>query len=341
MTIGLAGALLFNQLQLPLPWMLGPMAVVTIAALSRAPLAMPRVLRLGASPVIGVMLGSAFTPEVIRRMPEWLVTGSGLALWLMLSTACCYVWFRRVAHYDRATAFFGSTPGGLAEMTLVGAQMGGDVRVIPLIHSIRILIAVFTIPFWYRFTQNIGAVGAGPRSGLLDVPALDYAALAFCAVAGAAIATRVRMPSGAMMGPMILSAAFHLSGLTTSRPPFLLVAAAQVVIGTMVGVRFVGFPARRVASIAVHAAVTAAIVLTFTVLFAEALTQITGFPVPGLVLAFAPGGLTEMSLMALALQVDTAFVAGHHTLRVVLVTMVAPQIFHLLRWWQGRTKADS
>jgi hypothetical protein len=217
-------------------------------------------------------------------------------------------------------------------MTLVGAQMGGDVRVIPLVHSVRILIAVFTIPFWFRFTHELTPLAAAARIGIFDVPLLDYFVLASCAVIGALVASRLRLPSAGLMGPLFLSAALHLTGITHSRLPFLLVAAAQVIIGTMVGARFVGFPARRVGGIAFHAAVTGAFVLGLTVLFAEVLSGLTAFPIPGLVLAFAPGGLTEMSLMALALQVDTAFVAGHHALRVILVTMAAPQVFSLIRW---------
>ena len=143
------------------------------------------------------------------------------------------------------------------------------------------------------------------------------------------------------MGPLFLSATLHLSGVTHSRLPFLLVAIAQVVLGTMVGARFVGFPARRVGPIAFHAAVTAAFVLGLTVVFSEVLSYLTGFPIPGLVLAFSPGGLTEMSLMALALQVDTAFVAGHHALRVIVVTMLAPQLFKLIRWHRQRRTGET
>ena len=60
---------------------------------------------------------------------------------------------------------------------------------------------------------------------------------------------------------MVLSAALHLTGLTSSHLPFLLVAAAQLVIGSMVGARFVGFPPRRVAGVAFHAAITGVFVL--------------------------------------------------------------------------------
>ena len=55
-----------------------------------------------------------------------------------------------------------------------------------------------------------------------------------------------------------------------------------------------------------------------------------GLPIAALVLAFAPGGLAEMSLIALALGVDPAFVSSHHVVRIFLVVVLAPlaRIFH-------------
>ena len=57
--------------------------------------------------------------------------------------------------------------------------------------------------------------------------------------------------------------------------------------------------------------------------------------VAALVLAYAPGGLAEMSLVALALSIDIAFVATHHAFRLFIVLMLAPPAF---RWLKGRGK---
>jgi uncharacterized membrane protein AbrB (regulator of aidB expression) len=45
------------------------------------------------------------------------------------------------------------------------------------------------------------------------------------------------------------------------------------------------------------------------------------------ILAYAPGGLAEMSLVALALAIDSAFVATHHVLRIMMIVLVAPTVF--------------
>ena len=54
-------------------------------------------------------------------------------------------------------------------------------------------------------------------------------------------------------------------------------------------------------------------------------------PLPLLVLAFVPGGIAEMSLVALALTDDPAFVATHHIVRIGLVVLLASGLFRLYR----------
>ena len=56
-----------------------------------------------------------------------------------------------------------------------------------------------------------------------------------------------------------------------------------------------------------------------------------GMPLPLLVLAFVPGGLAEMSLVALALTDDPAFVATNHIVRIALVVLFASWLFQLYR----------
>ena len=58
---------------------------------------------------------------------------------------------------------------------------------------------------------------------------------------------------------------------------------------------------------------------------------VTKTSAPAVLLAFAPGGLAEMSLIALALGVDVAYVATHHVVRIFFIVALAPLVFRLLR----------
>ena len=81
---------------------------------------------------------------------------------------------------------------------------------------------------------------------------------------------------------------------------------------------------------AVQSAGVTAILMTVTVLLALIVQQIAGFGFVELLLAYAPGGLAEMSLIALALNANAPFVATHHIARIAMVVIAAPAAFKLV-----------
>ncbi|MCC6471433.1 MAG: AbrB family transcriptional regulator [Alphaproteobacteria bacterium] len=327
-----AGGVVCWWLQTPLPWMIGAMTVVTAAALYGLPVRSLHPLRMAMVTILGVMLGSSFTPALFSQLGAWPLPLSGLLVYCAATLGAGVLYFRYVAGVDVTTSFFSAAPGGLNEMTIVGTQMGGDERIISLTHAVRILIAVFTIPIWFRiFMDYSPAARAAANVGMLEVPVLELAKLGACAVIGGILGKRLRLPAWQVLGPMIASAAAHMTGLTAARPPIELISAAQVVMGVGVGCRFAGTRLSEVRTAILHAMVFAGITIAIAVLSATVLHQLTGLPIAALVLAYAPGGLAEMSLVALALSIDIAFVATHHAFRLLIVLAITPPIFRRLR----------
>lgn len=332
LAIGTAGGLLFAFLHLPLPWMMGAMVATTIASISGANIRINVRLRMVMIAVLGVMLGSAFRPELIDQVGEWAVSITGLLVYAVTAGTLVTWYFRKVGGYDPVTAYFASSPGGLNEMVLVGRAMGGDDRVIALTHSARILLVVMTIPFLFRIFADYTPSGTLlPQGPGLDLAVEDWLILAGCAAVGATVAKLLKLPAAFLVGPMIMSGAVHLSGVTEASPPSLLVACAQVVMGSGIGCRFAGTAVTEVLRI-VKISIGSTIILMATgVLFGLGLEQITGVPWFVLVLAYAPGGLAEMSLVALALGRDVAFVATHHIFRIGFIVILAPAAFRIMR----------
>jgi len=336
LALGTLGGALFAWLGLPLAWMIGAMAFTTAAAVAsrRVPalgVKVPPGLRGFMVMILGIMLGSGFDPALLGLLDRWLLSLAALVPYIALCIAVGHVYLRRIARYDPTTAFFTATPGGLSEMVLVGGALGGDDRTIALSHSSRIMLVVFTVPVWFRLFGEFDAAGGGSAlgPGIGDVPAVDLALLAACAI-GAPIAKALKVPAAALVGPMILSAAIHLAGLTAGSPPGVLVAAAQVVVGAAIGGRFADVAPAAMARIAGVALGLTVLLLAVAMGFALMLNAATGIAMPALILAYAPGGLAEMSLVALALGVDAAFVSTHHIVRIVLIVTLAPAVFALI-----------
>lgn len=332
LAIGGAGGYLFSLLRLPLPWMLGSMAFCTIAALLRAPISPPARIRPYMVIVLGVMLGSGFTPAMLDRAGEWIVSLALLALYIAVSAALTLPYFLKVAKFDRVTAYFCAMPGGLNEMVIAGAELGGDERRIALIHASRVLLVVFAVPLWLQLSGDLEAIDRSALGiGLAESAPLDLLVLAACGALGWPLASRLGLPAAALVGPMLASAALHLTGLTESQPPREIVNLAQLFIGTTVGCRFVGTGTREV----LHALGTGigmtAIMLGVGAAFGMLVAPLAGVGFPVAMLAYAPGGLAEMALVGLALGVDTAFIATHHIARIFLVVTLAPLAFRLLR----------
>jgi membrane AbrB-like protein len=324
------GGALFAWLQMPLAWLLGALAATTIASLSGVSMAVPDRLRRPMMALIGMILGTTFTPERVQAALTWLPTLGALCVYVLVVGATIWLYLRRFSGFDRATMFFSATPGGLSEMIALSAQLGGDQRTVSLMHGTRLLFIVLTIPFLASL-YHPAAAPIVPTGNLLLIDPGPFLALVLIAILGYLLARRLRFPAATFVGPLLGSAAAHASGWIEVQTPYVIMAAAQLVLGASVGVRFSGFGAARVARAMLLGAGGTLLMLLITLLFGGALHGLTGLPLPLLLLAFIPGGLPEMSLIAMGLGADPAFVVTHHATRVFLVVLIAVPIAAWLR----------
>jgi len=327
---GAVGGWLFYLLSIPLPWMLGAMVTTTTLALCGRSLQRPIKSRLIMLAVLGVTLGSSFTPDVLARSAGWIGSITAMTGFIVIVSAISYTVFQKYAGLDHPTAFFSSVPAGVNDMVVVGGAMGGEERLIALIHGIRILVTVLSIPLFFRITMGVTHEGSALPFIEETISIIDVGLLLMSGILGYLIARLLHFPAPAIIGPMIASAACHLSGLTASEPPTLLVNTAQVVVGSAIGCRFIGIAIRRVGSVLLLAAVNTAFLVLASALAAWGFATLFHVPFAALWLALAPGGLAEMLLVGTALGIDPAFVAAHHLFRVAIVILGAPMIYRLM-----------
>jgi membrane AbrB-like protein len=335
---GTVGGALFAWLKLPLPWMLGAMTAGLLGALFGLPLKGPAPLAAPMRAVLGVLLGASFTPELVARAGE-LAASLGFVLpYVVLSAALAIPYLRLVAGFDFKTAYFAAMPGGLNDMITLAHEAGADERRVALTHGARILLIVFAVPFLIEWVGGLDIDrSAAAAVGLNDLPWREVVLLVACGVVGWFGAARLRLPGPTIIGPMLVSATVHLLGWSTAKPPDLLVALAQLILGTLIGSRFAGVRPAEVLRILGFGVGLAVVLLAVTFLFTSFLPGLIDQEPMGVFLAFAPGGLAETTLIALALGIETAYVAVHHVLRIVLVIALAPWVFRLVARWRHTT----
>ncbi|SEQ10883.1 hypothetical protein SAMN05428969_2010 [Devosia sp. YR412] len=328
LTIGAAGGILLSYFHLPLAWMLGAMLATAIAAVTRLPIAAPARLRPAMKGIVGTMLGASLSLELIRGAVGWWLPLTGLLVTSVIGTVVAYTILRRVARLDQVTAYFSALPGGLLEMSLIGEEKGGDQKAIALVHTVRVFSVVMLLPLLLQFFIGYDRSSRDTSGGGLGM--IDSNSVAWflgCLIVGMAIGRGLRLPSGPMLGPLLLSGGAHLLGLTTFVIPDALIAAAQVVLGVNVGARFIGADLRVLARIGATSFLTLIGHLVLAVSTAAVVAAVSDYDLVTLVLAYSPGGLTEMSLIAIALGSNVGFVALHHLARVLGVLMIGPALF--------------
>ncbi len=331
MLAGSAGGAVFAWAGMPLPWMLGALIATLALAVGGARIAMPEALRDPTVAVIGVLLGSSFTPDLLARLGDWGLSLAGMVVYLAISAALSIPVFRHLAGHDRLTAYFAAMPGGLTEMAAIGGAMGADERKIILAHLARIVVTIAAVAFWFRVIAGHTVVGQPANLWGAGIGPLDAALLIGAAILGTWAGYRLRLPAPTLFGPMILSGVLHATGITASAPPGALVIVAQVILGTVMGCRFRGVaPGALIRALGISLIVTV-ITLSLALAFAAGLHKSFGETTEQVLLAYAPGGLSEMSLIALAMQAEVAFVAVHHVARIVIVIALAPLV---VRAWR-------
>ncbi|WP_121117322.1 AbrB family transcriptional regulator [Croceibacterium ferulae] len=332
LAIGAVGGALFLLVDAPLPWVLGSMAGCAIASIAGLPVAASSATRRPMAAVVGVVLGSTFHPGLFALVQQFWLPLLLLPLFLAVSALLCVTWFRRVAGFDPATAWFAGMPGGVAEMVLLGGERGADERTVGLVHAARIFLVVFTLPFIIRLfhagpatTGTAAAAAATAGTTTADLSLLLWGGGTI--VVGLLLGRALRLPAWHLLGPLVVSATLHMTGVTDFRMPGWLLAAAQVGIGATIGCRFAGLDLRSFARTMALAAGSTVILLGLTFAFAAGLARITGLDIELLALAYSPGGLAEMSLVALGLALEPGVVVIHHLARVIMVLVAAPVFF--------------
>lgn len=328
-----------ETVRIPAALLLGPMIAGILIGANGGAVRIPRLGYLGAQAVVGCLIASAISFDIVsaflRKWPLYVgvvlvVIGASSALgWLM----------SRWRVLPGTTAVWGSTPGAATAMMLMAEAYGADAQLVAFMQYLRVVFVALAASATARLWLDISGAGV---PAIVWFPPIDWppffetlAIAGFGALAG----WMLRIPAGALLVPLAAGAALHVAGLVRIELPEWLLAMSYALLGWNIGLGFTRRILRHASRALPQIVLSILALIAFCGGLAFALTKLLGVDPLTAYLATSPGGMDTVAIIAASSKVDVSFVMALQTARFVIVLLVGPRLARLVAGGTGEKTA--
>ncbi|MCF6326448.1 MAG: AbrB family transcriptional regulator [Devosiaceae bacterium] len=319
--IALCGGLVAHWLNMPAAFLAGGAIAVAIAGFSGLHLSISKPLMYLGFIIVGMAVGANVASDSLQLVRQWPLSMIWLVVMLVFIVGASWLVLRRLFGLDRATAFYAAMPGHMSLILALTASGVADSRRISIIMGVRVLALTIILPIGAMLGGSLPS--APPASG----PVLDLASIGMLAVAcviGGVVLEFLKVPGGLILGAMVVAVAGKLAGFYQGQLPDVLTGFAFVLMGALIGSRMSGvswFELRQSAAAGLAVTAVAVGIVTASALL---LSTYMNMPLGQIWLGLAPGALEAMIALGLAFGYDSAFIAAHHTWRLLILGFAIP-----------------
>ncbi len=218
--------------------------------------------------------------------------------------------------------------GGASGLVAIARELGGDDRVVSVVQYLRVALVTATIPLvvtlvFHADRSHPSAPGRGSEKPIRRPGISACVMLAVIVAVGAVGGRWVKLPGAGLLGPLALTVALQLTGLSFGLAvPVLLVQAAYMVIGWQAGIAFTRESLRAIGRILPLALTLIVVLGVATAGLGVVLADVTGMTQLEGYLATSPGGVYAVLATAVETGSNVTFIVAAQVLRVLLMLFV-------------------
>lgn len=318
---------------LPAAWLVGPMLVAVIFALVRPEqdLSVPLWARRASMGIVGGVLAATFRPSVLPLIAkEWAPVGLAVGGTLLLSLVIASL-LARFTSLDAKTAALGTLPGAAPGMLAMSGPLGADSRVVALMQYSRVVLVVAsaaTVAHFGVLSGGAAGTSSDSHSGtafeadlLVHDTWLVYGLTALSVAVGVWGGTRLRLPAGALLGPLVLGIALVELGVLRFAWPTGVQQIAFTLIGLHVGLLFDRASVRRAGRLLPFMLASTFALMAVCSGLGWVLAMLTGTDLLTSYLATTPGGIDSVAIVAVGSGADASLVVAVQVLRLFAVVL--------------------
>ena len=318
---------------LPAPHLIMGLVAGLVIALTgigrRVGAVLPRLVYFAAQAVAGVLLGTYFSLSSLGKGGFALIPLVAVTLLTLLLSVGAGLLLARRTDLDEPTAALGMIAGGSAGIVAAAEDLRADARLVAVLQYVRLILVVVSAPLLVRFVLaphgEYAAVGAKEIEATASIH--GYVLTIGIAVLGALIGVRFKVPAGALIVPLVLTAIGGGLGLWNDlQPPETVREPAFIVIGLAVGLGFDLLVLRRAAKAAPAALACILGIIVACGALAALVAATTHVTLLDAYLATTPGGINAVLVTAFAAGANTSLVFGLQGLRLFVMVLAAPPL---------------
>lgn len=333
---GVSGWWIFKALNAPTPGLIGPMLFVGF--INIIGFEFPELPKLSISIfqlVLGVFIGMKINRDEFKILKNGKVLYSAvlILLWTIGSSLLSANILITVTHLDVQTALLSGTPGGLSEMSVAAFSYGANVPTVALLQLLRLTFIILIIPFLSMMIKKKNGESS-VKKGTIEMLKQQVQHKPICpeVILGGLILGSlfiyIGVPAGGLLGAIIGVGICNVVLKKCAYLPRQIQLAAQIGIGTSVGLRFTYETLTYFKELIVPMIILPLFMVLSGILLSFVISRMTKWDLSTCLLCAAPAGLSQMIIVAEDMECDVFKVSFFQTLRLLTIYLILPQIFN-------------
>ena len=327
--ISIPSAIVADYLNIPLAWMLGPMIITSIAALSGLKVKMPKLALSSILIILGLHIGNYIDQNLFNQMINWIWTSVIMLIYIVVCILIVAKYLQKFSGYSEKASIFSAAPGALGPLMILAEHEKTDLSQVATSHLIRLIIIITVIPFIIVNNTSSEAllldefdyIGQNHLSLFLLIIASLFFILIF---------DKIKVPAALLSGTLFASGLLQITDIASYKLPDASINFCLLILGASVGCRFAEKTVKEIANNSLHSLIATTILVILGLISAYIATFFIDTNILTLILSFSPGGIYEVAVIAIAFDLDPEFVAFHHIIRLLFILFTVPIILKIL-----------
>lgn len=323
-------ALLFNQIHIPVSWLIGPMIFGLIWAIFRGEAQpLPSIFSIIGQAIIALTTATRFSLDTLVLAQTYALPLLGcITITGTLSLLNGYL-LSRWAGIDKATGFLGCIPGAGPSLVALSEDLGGDAIAVAFLQYLRIVLVSVIVPslvtFWSSesITQPIISPDLPLPSAPLN-PILNLSILALCGILGVVLGKIVKLPTAVFLGPFFLGLITFWTLPYPLHVPAPIFALGLLLFGLSIGLKFNRQIAQTLLKSMVIQLGLVMILIAVCLGIGYEFHQLTHIDTLTAILGTTPGGISSMTATVIEIGGNVGLVVAMQMTRMFLILLLIP-----------------